>query len=85
MNTGTYSCNPFIILFDSSCSKVLRRLDFDGSDEANRKKAKLKLERMQKDFFHHNIIRLYEVFEAESSIYIVTEYCEVRRCLMLTN
>ena len=82
--TVTYSCTPVIILV-SSCSKVLRRLDFYESDEVNRKKAKLKLKSMQKDFFHHNIIRLYDVFEAESSIYIVTEYCEVRRYLMLIN
>ena len=33
---------------------------------------------MQKENFHPNIVRIYDVFEAETSIYTITEYCEVK-------
>ena len=56
---------------------MLRRLDFDENHENDKHKVKLKLKQMQKENFHPNIVRIYDVFEAESSIYIITEYCEV--------
>ena len=55
----------------------MRRLDYNEGSYCKSQTSMEALQRIRKDYFHHYIMRLSDLFQVESNIYVVTEYLEV--------
>jgi len=55
--------------------RAVKIIDKERMDEQERVRLKYEVE-ILKNLYHANIVRIYEVYENETTIFIVTELCE---------